>query len=88
MGNPYLLINQVIRTHRFNDWVEAHQENKDDKTMWDYYCFKVGAWDDLSFEDFKKKCKPEPVKPDEEKTITATVGKSFDILQKGGITFD
>lgn len=93
-GNPTILLDGVISSCQFCEWLDAQYENKEEKTMWEYYINKLGAWDDRSFDEFKAdvtKGRPMKVyvKPTKEQT-SATIKKSFemfkhfDISKEGG----
>lgn len=93
-GNPTILLDGVISSGQFCDWLDAQYENKEEKTMWEYYINKLGAWDERSFDEFRHDVtKGRPSKgiviPTKEQT-SATIKKSFDmfkhfeISQEGG----
>lgn len=93
-GNPTILIDGVISSCRFCEWLDAQYDNEEEKTMWEYYIHKLGAWDERTFDEFRNditKGRPAKgyVKPTAEQT-SATIKKSFemfkhfDISQEGG----
>lgn len=93
-GNPTILLDGVISSGQFCDWLDAQQDNREEKTMWEYYIHKLGAWDERSFDEFRHDAtKGRPARgiviPTKEQT-SATIKKSFDmfkhfeISQEGG----
>ena len=93
-GNPTILLDGVISSCQFCEWLDAQSENKEEKTMWEYYIHKLGAWDNRSFDDFRHDVlKGRPMKaieiPTQEQT-SATIKKSynmfkhFEISKEGG----
>jgi hypothetical protein len=83
-GNPTILLDGLISSCQFCDWLDAQYENKEEKTMWEYYIHKLGAWDNRSFDEFKHDVtKGRPAKidiPTEEQT-SATIKKSFEMFK-------
>lgn len=77
------MLDGVISSGQFSAWVDAHEERKAEQTLWELYLYKLGAYDDRSFDDFKfdmmKGMIQKNEKPSEEQ-LTATVNKSYDIL--------
>ena len=83
-GNPIILLDGVISSGQFSAWVDAHEERKTEQTLWELYLHKLGAYDDRSFDDFKfdmMKGIRHVQKPSDEQ-LTATITKSYDILNK------
>jgi hypothetical protein len=82
-GNPTILLDGVISSGQFSDWVDAHEENKAENTMWEMYLHKLGQWDERSFTEFKSDLTRGMVKkvdrPSDEQ-LSATVKESFGIL--------
>ena len=84
-GNPTILLDGVISSCQFCAWLDAQFENNEEKTMWEYYIHKLGAWDERSFDEFRNslmKGRPASgqVIPTEEQT-SATIKKSFDLVK-------
>ena len=82
-GNPTILLDGVISSGQFSDWVDAHAENKEERVMWEMYLHKLGQWDERSFTEFKadtmKGTRRKVQKPSNEQ-LSATVTKSYAIL--------
>ena len=84
-GNPTILLDGVISSCQFCDWLDAQSENKEEKTMWEYYLHKLGAWDDRSFDEFRhdvNKCRPtKGVEIPTKEQASATIRKSYDMFK-------
>ena len=82
-GNPTILLDGVISSGQFSSWVDAHEENKTEKTMWEMYLHKLSKYDERSFTEFKnditKGMGAKVEKPSDEQ-LSATVTKSYAIL--------
>ena len=74
-ANPFLLLDGMIETGRFAEFVIKFMELDNEDTMWDYFLHKVY---DKSFEDFKRSL--HPVKKPTFKDIKTTVNDSKSIL--------
>ena len=55
-ASPFSLLNNLIWTEQFNEWVEyflnKQTKEDDDKKMWDFFLHKV--FDNKSFEEWKE----------------------------------
>jgi len=83
MGNPSLLIDGLISSGQFNSWVDAHEENKGEKLLWDMYLHKLGPWDERSFNDFKNDLigdTSQSVGAPSDEQLSATIDLSYEIL--------
>lgn len=83
MGNPLLFIDHLISSGQFSAWVDAHEENKSEKLMWDLYLNKLGPWDERSFSNFKSDLSggvAQRVEAPSDEQLTATIKYSYDIL--------
>ena len=82
-GNPTFLLDGVISSGQFSAWVDTHEENKYEKTMWEMYLHKLSKYDERSFAEFKtdimKGTGVEQTRPSDEQ-LSATVKKSYGIL--------
>ena len=84
-GNPTILLDGVISSCQFCEWLDAQYENKEEQTMWEYYIHKLGAWDERSFDEFRHSVRTgrpanEQVIPTKEQTF-ATIKKSYDLVK-------
>jgi hypothetical protein len=84
-GNPTILLDGVISSCQFCEWLDAQYENKEEQTMWEYYIHKLGAWDERSFDEFRQGVRTgrpakEQVIPTKEQT-SATIKKSYDLVK-------
>lgn len=79
-----VLLNQMIKTGRFAEFVEEilviHNEETEEKVMWEFWCHKVF---DMTFQEFMNKAKGATSrtaeKPSQE-VLEATVMESKEIL--------
>jgi hypothetical protein len=84
-GNPTFLIDGLISSNQFCDWLDAQFENKEEETMWEYYIHKIGAWDNRSFDEFRsdiRKGRPSNVEIPTVEQSSATIKKSYDIIKQ------
>jgi hypothetical protein len=82
-GNPTILLDGVIASGQFSDWVDAHEENKNEKTMWELYLYKLSKYDERSFTEFKADITRGMMKKVErpsDEQLSATVKESYGIL--------
>ena len=83
-ASPFSFIDSLLLTQRFSEWVDEFlkitNEEKDEKSLWDYFMHKVFA-DDMSFEDFRESVKQDQKNRSMSKqTIETTVTESLNIL--------
>lgn len=83
-ASPFSFIDSLLLTRRFSEWVDEFMkitnEEKDEKSLWDYFMHKVFA-DDMSFDDFRESVKTDTKNRTMSKqTIEATVKESMNIL--------
>lgn len=81
-GNPTILLDGLISSGQFSDWVDEHEEAKFDRILWDLYLHKLDKYDERSFAEFKStmmKGVKKVERPSDEQ-LSATVKKSHDIL--------
>lgn len=76
-ASPFSLIDQMILTEQFSDFVTSVLDFAEDERLWDYYLHKVNG---QSFEEFKSSVK------EQQEVVTATniettINDSYDILQ-------
>ena len=82
-GNPTILLDGVISSGQFSDWVDAHEENKTEKNVWEMYLHKLSKYDERSFAEFKTgimKGTGQAVQRPSDEQLSATVKKSHGIL--------
>lgn len=87
------MIDGVISSCQFCEWLDAQFENKEEETMWEYYIHKLGAWDDRSFDEFRRSVRGTSANKHDAPTkeqASATINKSyniikhFEIIEEGG----
>lgn len=74
-ANPFLLLDGMIQTGRFAEFVIEFITLDNEKTMWEFYLHKVY---DKSYEDFKRSL--HPARKPTESEIKTTVNGSKSIL--------
>lgn len=74
-ANPFMLLDGMIQTGRFADFVIEFMNIKNEENLWDIYLHKVF---DKSFADFKRSIMPRPQPTGED--IKTTVNSSKSIL--------
>jgi hypothetical protein len=82
-GNPTILLDGVISSGQFSAWVDAHEENKNEQTIWEMYLHKLSKYDERSFTEFKNdmtKGMTKKVEKPSDEQLSATVTKSYAIL--------
>lgn len=82
-GNPTILLDGVISSGQFSDWVDEHEENKNDQIMWEMYLHKLDRYDERSFSEFKTdimKGMGRKIQRPSDEQLSATVKKSYGIL--------
>lgn len=79
-----VLLEQMIRTGRFSEFVgeilTIHNEETEEKVMWEFWCHKVF---DMTYQEFLNKTKGTTSKASEkpsQEVLEATVMESRDIL--------
>jgi hypothetical protein len=83
-GNPTILLDGVISSCQFCEWLDAQTENKEEQSMWEYYIHKLGAWDNRSFDEFRHDVtKGRLAKTDipTKEQASATIRKSYDMFK-------
>ena len=82
-GNPTFLIDGVISSCQFCEWLDAQFENKEEETMWEYYVHKLGAWDNRSFDEFRSGIRKSiDMKPPTKEQASATINNSYNIIKQ------
>lgn len=82
-ANPFILLDEVIQCGQLNDFLNTFSESQEEKVLWDMYCYKLGAFDNRSFEEFKHDMTRNTVNievPKKEKLET-TIKHSFNIMK-------
>ena len=84
-SNPYDLLDGVISTGRFCDFLDTFEKKRNERQRWEFYIHKLPSWDDTSWEEFNNLLdKEEGVVPDVKRAskeeLETTIGTSFDIL--------
>lgn len=82
-ANPCFFMDGMIQTGRFNEFVDnliqAHNDELEEKTMWDVWLHKI--WEG-GFDEFKESVKSDMKNQNmSARTIEATVQDSLDILK-------
>jgi hypothetical protein len=85
-SNPYDLLDGVISTGRFCDFLTTFEKKRKERQRWEFYIHKLPPWDDTTWEEFNKKLdKQEGVIPDVQKAskeqLEATIKDSYKIMQ-------
>ena len=84
-ASPFSLLDEVIKNGRFCDFLDTFDEQRLERSIWEYYLHKIGMWDDISFDDFRKKIlngNPlgRPMTKPSNELIEKTIRHSFDIM--------
>ena len=82
-GNPTIFLDGVISSCQFSAWIDAREESKNEKTMWEMYLHKLSKYDERSFTEFKNDIMNgvgQNVERPSDEQLSATVTKSFEIL--------
>ena len=88
-ANPLMLIDRMLLMGRFREFVdefiETHNEEQEDKTLWEFYLHRVY---DQSFKDFRDsiathKQSNVPSEEDLKKTIAGSIGILTDFNPEG-----
>lgn len=84
-SNPYDLLDGVISTGRFCDFLDTFEKKHKERQRWEFYIHKLPSWDDTSWDEFNRMLdKEEGIVPEYEKAskeqLETTIGNSFDIL--------
>ena len=83
-ASPYLLVNQMIDSGRFSDFVSEFMgitnRETEDKTVWEYYLHHPFL--EMSFDEFRKQLKisNHPQEGAKKANFETTVKNSFDML--------
>ena len=84
-GDPTNLLNAVIASRRFVDFIDNFFKKKKYQERWEYYLHKLPPWDDTSWNEFNRKMdEQEGVTPQykkaSKKELETTVRNSYEIL--------
>lgn len=53
-ASPFVLLDEVIPQGLFCQFIETFQEQRTERQLWDMYINKIPAYDERSFDQFKK----------------------------------
>ena len=53
-ASPFLLLDGVIASGRFVEFIETFEKQTDERFRWDYYIHKIPPWNDITWEDFNR----------------------------------
>ena len=53
-ASPFLLLDGVIATGRFVEFIDTFEKQADERFRWDYYIHKIPPWNDITWEDFNR----------------------------------
>lgn len=74
-ASPFLLVNQMMQTKQFTDFVDTLLEFANEEKLWEFYLHKVEG---ISFEEYKNSVFFGELTST---NIETTVNESYDILQ-------
>lgn len=81
-GNPICLLQQMLRTGQFYDFISElisiKNEQETDKMRWECWLHKIY---DMSYEDFLWTCKPPQTSGANRNDIEATVKSNFEMME-------
>lgn len=84
-GNPYDLLDGVIATGRFCDFLDTFEAKHKERQRWEFYIHKLPPWDETSWADFNKMLDREEgivpnVKRASKDQLETTVKNSYGVL--------
>jgi hypothetical protein len=85
-ASPFLLLDGVIATGRFMEFIETFEKQRNERSRWEYYIHKLPPWDDTTWEDFNNNLDAQNqsnqaiVKMTEEQLET-TIKTSYNVLE-------
>lgn len=53
-ANPFLLLENIIQTGRFVEFINVFLAKRKERQRWEYYINKIPAWDARSWEQFNE----------------------------------
>lgn len=83
-ASPFLLLDGYISSGCFSDFVDKFTEFKNESLEWEYYLHKLGAWDERTFDEFRRdihhgRPNTKIERPSDEQ-IETTISESYDII--------
>ncbi len=83
-ANPFLLLNQIIRNKRLNDFLDTFQQKQEEKKRWEFYLHKLSPLDDRTWNEFNEdldKQKPRSTWIPARNELETTINNSYEILR-------
>ena len=82
-ASPFILLDTVIQTGQFVDFLETFRRKREERIRWEYYIHKLSPLDDRSWDQFNRDLDGGIVmeeRPSDEE-ITETVKQSYKIMK-------
>lgn len=85
-ASPFSLLDEIIRNNRFCEFLDTFDEQRMERSIWEYYLHKIGMWDDISFDDFRNnilKGNPlgRPVERPSDEVLGNTIKHSYNMMK-------
>lgn len=83
-ASPFILLDTVIQTGQFVDFLGTFRRKYEERIRWEYYIHKLSPFDERSWDDFNRDLDADVVvveqRPSDEE-ITETVKQSYKIIK-------
>lgn len=82
-ASPFLLLDEVIKNGMLNNFLDTFSEKQEEKTRWDLFIHKLGAFDERTWDEFNRdldRGKPREINKPSKENLEATVKHSFDMM--------
>lgn len=83
-ASPFVLLDEVISAGMFTEFLKTFEEQRTERQLWEYYINKIPAWDERSFDQFKKDItggKVQEIERPSDEHLGTVVKDSFDMIK-------
>ena len=82
-ASPFVLLDEVISAGMFTEFLKTFEDQRTERQLWEYYINKLPAWDDRSFDQFKKDItggKDQKIERPSDEHLETVVKDSFNMI--------
>lgn len=82
-ASPFVLLDRVIGSGQFCDFLDVLDEQKKEEEMWEFYIHKLPSWDGRTYQEFKDGIgtgRKQEIEVPSDEQLETTISDSYDIM--------
>ena len=83
-ASPFLLLDGVISSGRFVEFIETFEKQREERSRWEYYIHKIPPWNDITWDEFNGQIDNQSVQADitmTEEQLETTIKNSYNVMK-------